>query len=447
MNKKVSYKEKYLEEMGYSKAPIRQIFMLDLNTTDKEILLTLFTHSKDWKTSLSQIKKMFFKQRRLDYVKKSMEKLKAMGYVKEDDNTYFIDLEKIQADYLKNFELVKTKRSIEKKKENENYRSKDKETVTDDLSEDNTVNTPTPNTTENTLASTTENTPTPNKNNITTLLSLIKKNMNTNATDIDTDKMSKDELKKYNEKKQNHEMNISTDYEHNSIYFDDADLINTYNLVKYKWKINLEQGMPIDVFEKCLLVACFGVLHDAGKEINPTNVSKLVKLIGNSPDKANNIRKQVNNIVKNIEAYEKQFAHVFIDYKKPEVKTVETEIDLTPIGGKDVSFDDKPKAEIKYRSLFFGTELTIRMNNIYDTSKLKNVLSYNHFEKLFVYTYHNICLKNDLEHMITRDELIKFLNTKDSSEYINNIVNAINVDLLKNDNEIEIVKMIEDYKL
>jgi hypothetical protein len=124
MNFKVTYKQKELEEMGYSQIPLRQIMMLDLTSNQRDVLLTLFSHSKDYKVSHNQIRRMFFHQKRLDYISNSIKELIKIGYLTENKDSLYIDLERIQSDYMVNSNEMKLKRAEKKKKDNISYRNK-----------------------------------------------------------------------------------------------------------------------------------------------------------------------------------------------------------------------------------------------------------------------------------------------------------------------------------
>jgi hypothetical protein len=121
MNKKVSYKEKYLEEIGYSKSPDRQILMLKISDKAKLFLISFFTHSKDFKVSQKQLGRMFANEINLKYIKQYLNELKEKKYIIENDSSYYIDLEKIQADYLECKELVEQRRK-KLNKDSEKYR-------------------------------------------------------------------------------------------------------------------------------------------------------------------------------------------------------------------------------------------------------------------------------------------------------------------------------------
>lgn len=123
MNNKITYNESYLNEIGYSKSPTRQILMLKISSKAQLFLLSFFTHSKDYKISHKQIDRMFSSEINLQYIKQYLDELKEKKYLTENNNTYFIDLKQIQSDYLVCSKLVEQRRKM-KNLNSKQYRKK-----------------------------------------------------------------------------------------------------------------------------------------------------------------------------------------------------------------------------------------------------------------------------------------------------------------------------------
>lgn len=126
MRKPIDIDKKKLKEIHYNAVPLTQIFMLNLSAEEQIFLSSFFTNSTSWEVGTTGMsERTFFREKNKKRVRAMTEKIKAMGYLIEDDKSFKIDLDKIQEDYLKNSEVVKTrnklklqKRAIDKVKNN-----------------------------------------------------------------------------------------------------------------------------------------------------------------------------------------------------------------------------------------------------------------------------------------------------------------------------------------
>ncbi len=102
MRKKIKYDKKYLKDiMRYAKVPVRQILGLDINLQEQALLMHLFSHNDTWGISFNQMSKSFGRKKNRKNIKQAIENIKRKGYLVEGLDSYHIDLEQIQKDYLK----------------------------------------------------------------------------------------------------------------------------------------------------------------------------------------------------------------------------------------------------------------------------------------------------------------------------------------------------------
>lgn len=256
MRFKIDFSKKQLEQHGYSNAPIRQILMLDISQLARDILLSLFTHSEEWKVSYRQINRMFYHEVNRKRIKLAIDELKTKKYLSEKNNVYYIDIDKIQSDYELNSKVVaeKYKQSV---KTNNQYRKKNDENdfdveidndYSDDISMDYDVN-------ENNTTSK-NNTPKPTEH---------------------IDKKNWDDETVYKSYKSN--------------YFNKASkLIEAYGYFKYFAKQKNEAPLTIDEFDDIILVMIYDVSKDKSHEnIDTDSINHFFNKVELTPNTVKNL--------------------------------------------------------------------------------------------------------------------------------------------------------------
>lgn len=100
MRKNVIINKKDLMDIGYQKAPIKQILNLNLSAEEQILLLNFFSNSESWKLSINSIaEESFYTTKNRNRIKKIIKKIIDMDYLKEDLTSYTVNLKSIQKDY------------------------------------------------------------------------------------------------------------------------------------------------------------------------------------------------------------------------------------------------------------------------------------------------------------------------------------------------------------
>lgn len=117
-----------MKTFGYNGVPLRQILMLNLSSEQMIVLLNFFSHKADWTIGSKGIsERNFYREKNQKRINAIIKKLKDMGYIYETETQYVINLDKIQADFIKNSDEV-TKGNPVRKIENQVIGLKDSHT-------------------------------------------------------------------------------------------------------------------------------------------------------------------------------------------------------------------------------------------------------------------------------------------------------------------------------
>jgi hypothetical protein len=116
MRKLINIDRVKMKALGYSKAPIRQICMLNLSSEEMIVLLNFFSHKHNWDIgNIGISERNFYKEKNKKRVRQITNKLKTMGYLSETDTHYIVELENIQKDYEHNLKEVETRIAIKQR--------------------------------------------------------------------------------------------------------------------------------------------------------------------------------------------------------------------------------------------------------------------------------------------------------------------------------------------
>jgi hypothetical protein len=122
MRKPISIDRVKMKTLGYGKAPIRQILMLNLSSEEMIILLNFFSHKSNWEIGNTGIsERNYFRTKNQKRVKKIVEKLKELGYVSESETAFTMNLDKIQEDANTNLTTLTLSKSIKFKEKRKKY--------------------------------------------------------------------------------------------------------------------------------------------------------------------------------------------------------------------------------------------------------------------------------------------------------------------------------------
>lgn len=116
MRKLINIDRVKMKALGYSKAPIRQICMLNLSSEEMIVLLNFFSHKHNWDIgNIGISERNFYKEKNKKRVRQITNKLKTMGYLSETDTHYIVELENIQKDYEHNLNEVDARITIKQR--------------------------------------------------------------------------------------------------------------------------------------------------------------------------------------------------------------------------------------------------------------------------------------------------------------------------------------------